>query len=660
LRGVSAAPFSDGVKNLKSSYQTGSSDLAKDFFSPCLQDCLIYKRAAGFFSSSALATWAGALPSLCRRSDVIIKMIIAPILSAEDKTAIERATSAENDDVFQEVADRYLEAAVALSEDPSRKDLQLQLLTWLIASGKLELKFAFAEHVNDPGIFHEKYGIFEFPAENFVAFTGSANESSFGHRRNYESVDVFRSWIEADKERVDAKRTQFEFAWDGKAIGLKTKSPSLEVLDKIRIRAPSEYPKGSSETKPHVDSSSGNKWAHQDRAVEAFLKQGRGVLEMATGTGKTRTALKIVDRLIRDKSVDTILISTEGVDLLSQWHKQVIALTSKYKWITSRHFGGYHDRDIFLLNPNQSIFLTSNSSLHTALRGIPASALARTLVIFDEVHRLGSPATRSSLNGLLTNVRFRLGLSATPEREYDADGNDFVEKNVGPDVFRFELADAIRKRILTPFNYIPLRYELTPEDKQAMKAIAAQLARLKASGAVVNEEEFWIRMSRVVKTSVAKIPVFSEYIRHQPDLLRRCIIFVETVEYGEQVYDLVHRIRPDYHTYFAGDDPEVLNRFSRGELECLITCHRLSEGIDVRSTQTVILFSSARARLETIQRIGRCLRVDPENLDKVANVVDFIREVGDDENPSHETADQEREAWLTELSQIRPETINAP
>ena len=87
-----------------------------------------------------------------------------------------------------------------------------------------------------------------------------------------------------------------------------------------------------------------------------------------------------------------------------------------------------------------------------------------------------------------------------------------------------------------------------------------------------------------------------------------------------------------------------------GDLECLITCHRLSEGIDIRSLNSVILFSSERARLETIQRIGRCLRTDPDNPDKVANIVDFIRDGGGDGEPN---ADEERRDWLVELSHVK-------
>ena len=120
-----------------------------------------------------------------------------------------------------------------------------------------------------------------------------------------------------------------------------------------------------------------------------------------------------------------------------------------------------------------------------------------------------------------------------------------------------------------------------------------------------------------------------------------------------QVLDIVHRYRHDFHTYFASEDSETLKRFAIGNIECLITCHRLSEGIDIQNLSTVILFSSARGRLETIQRMGRCLRADPGNPGKIANIVDFIRpNVSDESNVS---ADEERSEWLSQLSQIKCE-----
>ena len=160
-----------------------------------------------------------------------------------------------------------------------------------------------------------------------------------------------------------------------------------------------------------------------------------------------------------------------------------------------------------------------------------------------------------------------------------------------------------------------------------------------------------MEIARVYKTSEAKLPVFNAFIQDHQEMLKRSIVFTDTMEYGKLVLEIIHKYRSDFHTYFSGEQSGTLDRFARGELECLITCHRLSEGIDIRSLHTVILFSSDRARLETIQRIGRCLRTNPNDIDKTANIVDFIRR-GDESETTN--ADEERRDWLMELSQVRP------
>ncbi|MGC1199840.1 MAG: helicase-related protein, partial [Geitlerinemataceae cyanobacterium] len=118
----------------------------------------------------------------------------------------------------------------------------------------------------------------------------------------------------------------------------------------------------------------------------------------------------------------------------------------------------------------------------------------------------------------------------------------------------------------------------------------------------------------------------------------------------EEVLDIIHRYRHDFHTYYAEDDRQKLVDFANGKISCLITCHRISQGIDIQSLSSVILFSSARAKLETIQRIGRCLRKDPSKVNKRATVVDFIRI--QEEEKEDLNADQERKEWLEGLSQI--------
>ena len=315
-----------------------------------------------------------------------------------------------------------------------------------------------------------------------------------------------------------------------------------------------------------------------------------------------------------------------------------------------RHYKSLRGVEDYLLEPRNSVLLVSRQPLASALRQLPPEIGGRTLLIHDEVHRLGSPANRTRLSGLSDNIRFRLGLSATPEREYDDKGNTFLMEHIGPELFRFELDDAIRREILAPFNYFPLPYVSTAEDRQRVQDVYKRKAARAAEGNPMSDKDVWIDIARVYKTSKAKLPIFDDFIRNNQNLLKRCIVFVETQEYGDEVLEIIHKYRSDFHTYFSGEESATLKRFANGELECLITCHRVSEGIDIQSLNSVILFSSARARLETIQRMGRCLRTDPANPGKVSNIVDFIRQSDDD---SELNADEEREEWLTSLSKVR-------
>jgi superfamily II DNA or RNA helicase len=173
----------------------------------------------------------------------------------------------------------------------------------------------------------------------------------------------------------------------------------------------------------------------------------------------------------------------------------------------------------------------------------------------------------------------------------------------------------------------------------------------------MSNEELWIELSKVYKTAEMKPAVFAQYLQRDQSILENCILFVETREYGAPLLDTIHRYTHLYRTYYAEDEQDHLFQFARGQISCLITCHRISQGIDVRSLKSVVLFSAARSKLETIQRIGRCLRADPANPNKRARVVDFVRP--NDEEDEFPNADQDRCAWLTELSQCRREPENA-
>jgi superfamily II DNA or RNA helicase len=330
-----------------------------------------------------------------------------------------------------------------------------------------------------------------------VAFTGSANESEHGYERNYESIDVYRSWMAGDEERVQIKQEQFEEAWSARAVGLKVLPLSPELAALIRIKAPDEKPViapkngfnlPTAKEKPtgygHESGKSLNngkvehQWRHQDEAVAKFLEVRHGVLEMATGTGKTRTAIKALSVLDEQGRIDGMIISTDGTDLLDQWRKEIEswAIKRRQPYRVLRHYAQHHELGEFALNPKQAVLVISREQLASLFSRLESDQKERLIIIHDEVHGLGSPSLRSQLAGQHQAFGYRLGLSATPAREYDQEGTKFIFDEIGDVFFEFGLKDAIERGILCEFDYIPLTYPLTEGDRQRLRQVYTKRA----------------------------------------------------------------------------------------------------------------------------------------------------------------------------------------
>jgi superfamily II DNA or RNA helicase len=623
--------------------------MAEDFYIPALSVSTRYDRGVGFFSSGWLRVVAQGMTNFAANGGRA-RIITSPILAENDWIALSLGEEAKNDPKLRAQITRDIyELEATLDTDT------LSALAWMVADEIMTFKLAVPDRKLAGGDFHDKFGIFTDAEGNQVSFNGSPNESIRG-TQNYESNKIFKSWEAPFAPLVDSDVERFNNLWENK-------DPNLRIFDLpeaakeqiLRLRQKGRpYPRP--EWIPQVKKDApDNKWRHQDKAIEKFLRAERGILNMATGTGKTRVALRILTHLINKNLIDTIVIATDGNDLRDQWYEELIAYRKKShrQFVYYRNYEAHKEVENFILRSKNALLLCSREISGRALEALTPSEGQRTLLIHDEVHGLGSPGNIKRLNGKSKQIRYRLGLSATPERVYDENGgNEFIEDHIGPVVEEFHLDDAIRRGILAPFQYFPIDYEPSDEDKQKIKKLIGAYNTSQKSSKPMTKKDLYNSLSRVYKTSKEKLPVFKTFIEKRPDLLERCIIFVETMEYGEDVLDIVHQYHPEFHSYFSGEDKDTLQRFATGELKCLVTCHRVSEGIDIKSLNNVILFSSSRARLETIQRIGRCLRSNPLNPTKVANIIDFIRpnKSSDDSN-----ADHERLEWLNELASIRPE-----
>lgn len=656
---------------IEEEYRSSDCSIIQDFYIPCLERSIIYKRAVGFFSSTSMALAAKGLTALIGAGGKM-QLVASPQLSDEDIEAITQGIK-QREEIIAEVTRNQLE-----QEFNQVVKNRFACLAWLLSHQLLDIKLAIPKNLRQQGIYHEKLGIFEDTEGNIVTFTGSANESSTALIANFECIDVYCSWHTGVKDRALRKLNNFNKLWNNKTTNLDViefpeaakksllnfcpdKEPAFESFLADEYNSLTKLVSEKKQNKYQVNDNSAlstkERWRHQVEAKEAFLKYRCGILEMATGTGKTHTAISILQHLVKSQDVKTIIVTTMGTDLLDQWAEQLYEVASNLntQFRVLKHYDKFYEKDEYELDPEFSILVISSKSLRNVLRTLTYSVRKNLLIIYDEVHSFGSPQMIEDLSGLSDGISYRLGLSATPEREYDLEGTKFIEEHIGSVIYQFSIEDAIRRGILCEFDYYPIEYEPSDEDKGKIQSLYRTQEAKKKAGNPMSKQDFWTALARVHKVSVAKLPYFEQFIADNLEILDKCIVFVEERPYGEQVIDIIHRYIHDFHTYYAEDNKQNLIDFARGKISCLVTCHKISQGIDIKSLRSVILFSSSRARLETVQRIGRCLRKDPNNPQKKAIVVDLVR--NQDENKAQLNSDQVRKEWLTSLSKIRCEII---
>ena len=617
---------------------TSEDNLIDELYTPCLKWAERFDRGVGYFTTGWLTYNVAGLSDFASRGGKM-RLITSPILSTEDTDAI---IGAENQDGS---AFLRLEAALLENVEILKQEMEADIIntfSWVLYDGIIDMRFAIPCEKLEEGDFHDKFGIF-CKGNDALSFSGSINDSKHGFQ-NYESIKVFKTWA-GTQEYVDADTARFEKIWNRKDRNLKMFTIPQAVKNKIfELRSPD---------RPYSLPAGSSKWVHQDIAVKTFLEKEHGILAMATGTGKTVTAMKIINKLFDSGEIRRVVITMYGNDLLDQWAIQ-IRENYKNKQI-NYHYASQKMMKDFVMHPDDSILILSRdarnlSKLLDLFDRLPGDYRNDTLFVFDEVHGAGSNTFVENLSGRLSPYRYRLGLSATPEREYDEAGNDFLLNEIGEVIFEFTLQDAIQKGILCEFNYIPLPYVLSDEEKLKKRKIIAAFNAKKESGEPVDEKDMFTQLALVNKTAVNKLEEFESLISQRPELLQKCIIFVQTMEYGAKLQEILVRYSDKYHTYYADDEKINLENFAAGKIDCLLTCKKVSEGIDISSVTNIILFSSDRSKLVTTQRIGRALRLDKNNPEKKATVVDFVIE---DSEENDNNADAARAEWLTELSKTR-------
>jgi superfamily II DNA or RNA helicase len=608
--------------NIRDGYSTSYDDLLNDFYIPCLQNSVSYKRRAGYFNSGLIAIAPLAFARFVQNGGRM-QLICNPSLKESDYEAI-----LDSDGTLLKGKETAYQDLLTIHHSDGLGNSLVNALSSLIASKIIDLKILV--RTNQNGIFHDKLGIFS-DGENEISFAGGANETAAAWLKDYnhENFEAFCSWKdESEIRRIARHKTEFDLMWNVAPVGFEFVAPS-EVRDLVYKVAPPGEPEVSleqirreiqSKTKKPIKSYSSDRSIkslqdHQIAVINSWKNSGnRGIICFATGGGKTLTAISIIrDHINQDKPV---LVLVPSLLLQKQWQSEI---ESEIEDSTIILFGGG-----FSALRRESILREASTQGSSIILSTYQTAISKSflrsinlnenlLIVCDEVHTAGQPEFNKFLQ--LNFNGPRLGLSATPERYGDLEGTSRIFEYFGEKLQPlFTIADAIKVGRLVPYEYDYETVSLTAIEFSEWLEITKRIGMAAAMVADKGNKQLLERLlqirSNIVKEAENKIGYVVKILKANFQDGDRWLIYcnnqyqLKTVRealngFGEKVYD--------YHIAMPGSKDDTLQFFAdNGGIMLAINC--LDEGIDIPQINKAIIIASSTNPRQFIQRRGRVLR----------------------------------------------------
>ena len=571
-----------------------------------------------------------------------------------------------------------------LEKSPDNWDYQHHLLVYLLASKKLEIRFAISrqeENDEDDGFFHEKAGYMLFEDGHKLAFIGNFNESYSSIVKHGERTQVFRSTREGDEEDIEYYINDITEQWENRdpytdvyKLNKETleavKKYSLSEEDMINLDRKYHTKKDKKKEKPSnekFDDSikinipviptnyKGNPFKmgeHQINALNAWVENDyQGILEHATGSGKTITAIYGICRLA-EGSKRVGIISVPYQSLADQWVEELkmFNLSPIKCYEKFANWGLRAEQEIArfkMKDPEESFLLpivVVNKTLHSEKFQDILKQLNMNEVIYvaDECHRYAKIEGTAKL----PLADYRLGLSATPFSDHpSAELANLELKNFfggGDPCDTFTIADAMDLGVLCKYEYHPITIHLhdSEYDRYIENAAKAQYTDDSSPDDELNMGAI-SEMNRALGSAAEKFVCLREFIK-QKKLEGRAIIFcgdgstelesqsteltVSELRDRDKVREILVSENILCNNFTAEESStrrkEILQAFEEGDTKCLISIRVLDEGIDVPGVETAVIIASSRNRRQFVQRRGRVLRKAEGKT--LAKIYDFI------------------------------------
>lgn len=621
--------------DLQCEYRSDQTNTVTDFYIPCLSASSEYWRAVGYFTSQGLALAAKGLAAFIQNEGKM-RLVASPVLTEDDVLAMQQGYTAR---------DEVVEKAIIRELDGDFTEIikhHLKCLAWLIAEKRLDIKIACPSELNlrnRGAIYHEKIGIFMDSEGYTVAFTGSQNETVGGLVTNFESIDVYWAWDDPH-QRVQRKSDNFQRLWNNVTHKLRVIDFPVAAKQKILEYKPSSPPSLAPQTLTDelFTNETDTAYSHPSQGIDLpndlylrdyqrdaisawFENDCRGFLEMATGSGKTITALSAIVRLAKERQRLFILVACPYQHLVVQWANEVsrFGIEARLAYQDQHSWAGRIKNAIIDYNFGKVVCVVTTHATFTgeSMQQSLEKLTGDAVLIADEAHHLGAQERREKLPEYFD---FRLGLSATPKRWFDAEGTEALVAYFGETVYQFTLPQAIKRGCLCPYYYYPHLVELTDDELIEYEELTKKIARCFSTqeDELITEGPLGTLLGQrtnLLNRAENKLPKLRQLMENQSKSLSHALFYCAPGQIDEVTSMLGHElsIRVDCFTAeeSAKERQTLMHRFTSGDLQGLVAMKCLDEGVDIPNTKSAYILASSSNPREFIQRRGRILRNAP-------------------------------------------------
>lgn len=389
----------------------------------------------------------------------------------------------------------------------------------------------------------------------------------------------------------------------------------------------------------------------QERCVDAWFNNGRrGVIKVVTGAGKTILALAIAQRLQLKENQLRVAVVVPTTVLLEQWREEFASRSNlpldAIGLMGSGHNDSFDERIRVLI----CVLNSASKKLHDIVN--KSGVADSLLLIVDECHRAGAAQMQQVFK---TQRKYNLGLSATPERDEQSEGEDLEDSKIDRDegpipfeestlgrelgdvIFEMNYAEAIRLGVLPPFMIVHYGLSLLPTERAKYEHVSREIKDLRSELEIGTRRGLalirWCRSKaasgnpkaarlisltserkrlvyRMKERSAAVLRILERAFEQNPDT--KAILFHESIE---EVMNLFAMLRNTgfavvaEHSEFPDDmRADSLRLFRQGKAQVIVSAKSLIEGFNIPSADLGIIVAASSSVRQRVQTLGRLLR----------------------------------------------------